>query len=106
MKIDLTEARVQVGKTAAQQPVYIYHFRIVLFGVAFPWDTYLLILVLPVYSLGALAVDESSPQNPALFHGDKLFPDSNHPIFLWEYHVILSVKKWPIQFYCGSGYPK
>ena len=51
-------------------------------------------LLVPVYSLGAWAIDESSPLDPALCHGDNFLPGVPH-ILHFRLHVSPPGVSWP-----------
>ena len=61
------------------------------------WSTYFTYLLMPVYSLGAWAIDERSPPDPALRHGDNFLPGVLHlPHF--RLHVSPPGVSWPPSF--------
>ena len=56
--------------------------------------------VMPVYSLAAWAIDESSPLDPALSHGDDFLPGVPH-LLHFRLHVSLPDVSWLSSFPLG-----
>ena len=67
--------------------------------------TYLLTyLLMPVFSLGAWAIDQTSPQDPALRQGDNFLPGVPHlPHF--RFHVSPPSVSWSLSFPLPLGVP-
>ena len=64
----------------------------------------LLYLLMPVYSMGAWAIDQSSPPDPALRHGCNFLPGVPHlPRF--RLHVSPPGVSWPSSFPLSLGIP-
>ena len=62
-------------------------------------------LLMPVYSLGAWAIDQSSPPDPALRHGCNFLPGVPHlPRF--RLHVSPPGVSWPSSFPLPLGVPR
>ena len=62
-------------------------------------------LLMPVYSLGAWAIDQSSPPDPVLHHGSNFLPGVPHlPRF--RLHVSPPGVSWPSSFPLPLGVPR
>ena len=70
-------------------------------GIMHPLLTYLL---MPVYSPGARAIDQSSPLDPALRQGDTFLPGVPH-LPLFRLHVSPPGVSWPSSFPLPLGVP-
>ena len=68
------------------------------------WTLTYLLLLMPVYSLGAWAIDQSSPPDPALRHGCNFLPGVPHlPRF--RLHISPPGVSWPSSFPLPLGIP-